>query len=486
MRNILLSHNLAIKDRHKNKQFKTRLPIHKIINYILIIIYFAICVAVFFTIDKYFFHAPKQADIKNLLIYNDSFIYFKNVALITQSCFLLLSQFFSIFFIYKLIDNKRHDFKKIAWALALYASVFIISLGLYFGFTIHNWKDVFYTSFLFVILGLIHLLVFIFINSKAYSIDLTFIYKKKIYYLAYAAAFVFIFLGIGLLGGLGFNDESFNLLKANSVDKQYVPNKVYEFFVNLNSIINHPGYAVVLFLIICLLIANLACVALVFILNFKKYKNDFYQTSSLLSFSSAILLSSFLYFSTISFNNTNQNIYLTFKIKESFNLLYLNLVFSILFIFSFSFILFYSKTKNKVKNYIFNMFMAFFISHWMLTYLLISNQTNNQQNFLIVWLSCITSIVNFIVMLSRINSVKRYQSYVLNISFLFVIVILILNAVCTWLKRYNNIAINDYYLSLWNMTFIPFLIFCSGYAIVKGSIYISLVIKNKKVVIIGK
>ncbi|MCV3728181.1 hypothetical protein OF376_00050 [Ureaplasma miroungigenitalium] len=481
MRNLLLLHNLAINEHARNNELKSRWSVKKIISYSLLVLYFIISVAVLFTLHKYFFHTPKAMDIGHLLSYNNSFMYFKNVAFITQGTILLICQFFSLFFIYKIINFNSFDIKKSWWAITAYLSIFVISIGLYFGFSIHNWNDVFYTSFLVLIITITHLMVFIFIKSKIYSIDLTFNFKKIFYFIAYAAFIIFVCIGVGLLAGFSFNNEAFNLLKANknAINNEYVSNNLYEFFHNLHVILNNPGYATLLFFIICLLTANLACIVLVFILNFKKYRNQSHENTPILSFCGVILLSVFLFFSTISFNQNKLNIYSTFDIVETLDLLYINLFFSILFISAFCFVIFYAKTKNKLKDKLLDLYIIYLITHWMLSYLLVANQTNEAQNFYIIWLTCVVSIINFIILISRMPLVKRYQRYRLNMHLLFIITILILNALNTWFKRYNNDIFNDYNLSLWNMTFIPYLIYALTSTIIRGSIYINWVIKVK-------
>ncbi|MCV3743323.1 hypothetical protein OF377_00270 [Ureaplasma sp. ES3154-GEN] len=473
MPNTFLTNNLGLVGQKNLKRKKYSKIIKNSISYAFLGIYLAISLAILFTLDKFLFGVKQSTGLTNVFAFDNTRLYFESAAQVTKAAILFFSIFLSLYFMYALFNKSYFKVKHHWWLLGLYAVLFIVSIGLYFGFEIKSWKDVFGVSFLFLILAIINLFGFIFVKTKELSINLDF-YKKRVFnYLSHTFLILLIVIGIGMLGGLSFNDQPFDLIKANFVQetKTLVANKVYDEFNNLAYTLNHPGYAVLLFVVISLLITFVVGANLVFIVNFKNALRWLKSKANIFGFAIVIFLAVFFYFSVISFNDNKENLYRSFMNKESFDLVYVNIVFSILAIILFITLSWFKSTKNWVQKNIFNIFFAVEIIHWLITYLLIANQTNEEQNFILIWLSALTLLINFANYTSITREISQRNKIYLSIFLMLIVIIMSANAANEWLTRYQNDLQTNHYLTLWNATFIPLMVCSTLYTIVYGLIY---------------
>lgn len=417
---------------------------NKIIQHILLLIYFIFSLSILLTLNDYFFGLKS-----NLLLIDELFVnkqdalnyYAKNIydinaQLITRSILLLFIIYYCFFKVWKLrfifFNNSFNNTKERYFIITYFLFVLINYFFYFLIIKLNNfWLFNFLLSSEILLLVIINLMKFIFVDSLKQKFNFNFNRKKFFIILSFAFKILFLLFANVIFMILIFKNQENSWIVTDG--------KIYNWFENLIlNITTIKNFFIFFFLILFILFLIMGMFIdkifyfKDFIYNVKEYKNI-----KILSFTFLIAL--FIWFIYIVFNN-NFSMYSIFGLKnDKYFVFFIVLLFQFLILFLF--LIFKKIKKIKIKN---NLNLLFLINSFNFTIVALSFllTDNLQEKMLIIFIVGLNLL--FINSLFFIQNKKANSGMLLFLNFLIIIwiIFLIFNGYYYVLKSLGNNNLN--------------------------------------------
>lgn len=469
--------------RSKDKIFS------QILRIALIFFYLAASVAVAFTLDLNFFKS-QSIGLERVLVQSPKSVYYAGVGFIVNASFLLGVLFAAVYGAFKLLGKHEWNLKPVAAFIAIFIAIAIGNLVTYFlidhvtktasgqYLLQSSWKTAYIISWQVIAIYIIWIVYYFAIYRRSKGHDLKFIKAQGYYIASVVSVGILLAIGIGIFTGIVFHpSNNGNVLNLEK-------NAVILGFEQFGARIHESLYAFYTFLIIIGLVGLLSLTILHKLFMYKETRAYLEDKTHIWALAYTIYLATFAYFSSIAFGEFKIN---EFGVAQPFVSLWGMLAASVVLIAIYAVVNFAPFTANLRNKYGFEVLFGTVALIWLLTICLSTFNDNQSENFKILFIGSITTILLVGMFVIKNPQIVKYQKIVLSIFLALIAFVLMINAYNHHLEMYaltrgGTRRSVDYDLPLLTKTYIPILIYFSIYLIIGSSIKLSTVLKNKWII----